>query len=1115
VTVPALEDLMAEMDLDTHAGRVRRVSLLGRDEAGSAGLVTLLDQLTELGGYWHCLALRAAVAARDGQRVLAALRSPSRQVRSFAFNRAVTAGVDIEELLPSYERASTAERAVLARLVGSAGRPDVAERLVAWCRATERDDEAARLLWACRAEVVAAALPDLDHAVRSWTSLGRRHPGVVLDHIEARLHGATRRRRDDLWRSMGAGVRAATPAEPERVLALLEELGPTTGPAHVLHDRLGLLVRRFPARTTTLLLRREHISSLRRGGIPHAVLTHARSLPERERLALATAVRDSPRHVAMFLRRLPPAERGPLFRATHATVDTTGELWPNELLEVLPAGVRAVEVRRMLARREVAEDPDRTLATSSFLPVEETRALFDAVLRSNRPEDRAMAYGLLIDCTRRRRSAAEVGTTLTTLGRLRNEQDPVRLAAVVALGRIPAHLFTDEHLGELIHLIKVVVEARDSSAATVGHLRLLALRLLQHLPADAPRGRLDAILTALDLLAGPSGTLAFGEVGRSLPRRAEEKLLAALLPRLLEDARGDRFGLALSLASGLGRRAWPLDALQDLVGRATRAPHDSVARKAIDLWLAAPATRSDRVGALVGTDPSTLTLAPVLRVVTMRRQDLLDVVLRPDPIRGRFLTGSIRWVPVILEGLDRWLPRQLDGYADALDQLIRDSRLEPWRQAAALQAMARLPLIGAVRLERYLADASIPVVEAALGGLAWTDQPERHLGRLLAFADGDRARVAVYAASRCARFTAPQALGEQLRAVLHSPSSKVTARKEAVRLLALHQAADALDVIGDVAEQPEQHRDVRIAVGRSVRAFLDQPRAWRVLESLTAATADEAASVLETAPAAIPDRHRPAFARLVISVTAHPDRRCKMTALGQLAAWSPWSAAAAPIAAGAVEDLTSGPSWRDGLRSLVLIFADGAAGDVTVRLVRTLGAAQDPPETDAGDERDRPAQQRLSALIGELSGIDAAARGLVGDDLLACAAALSSDPGRLHAEIHLLLSAADPTNLVGPVSAMVGRLTDRPLAGMAAAAALAARLDRDRSRWEPADLDEVADHLISDASPGALLLAIAVIGQAGRRSGWSAMWRDRLRTVRATPDPDIAAGALAIHTAPE
>jgi len=709
-----------------------------------------------------------------------------------------------------------------------------------------------------------------------------------------------------------------------------------------------------------------------------------------------------------------------------------------------------------------------------------------------------------------------MGVTLAVLGRrLRNEQDPVRSAAVAALARVPAHLFADELLPSLLEIVTHVVEARDSSQATIDHLRRLMLNLLRHTPSSGPSVRLDAALGALDKLAGPAGTMTFGQIGRLLPHGVERDLLAALVPRLVEDASRDRFDLTLSLASGLDRRGWDLDALQQLVGQATRAPSDATVSRAIELWLAPPGSRNDRVGQLVANDPSTLALAPVVRAVTMRRQDLLDVLLLPQPIKGRFLTGNVPHVPVIVDHLDRWLPRQHNAYADALSQFIRDTAPKPWIRASALRALSRLPGVGAARLEPFLASPDVTVAETALAGLAWTDQPDHELPRLLAYADGERARVAIYAATRCARFASPPTLLSALGSVLDSPTSKITARKEAVRLLAQHRPAGGLDRLMTLSADGTLHRDVRIAVGRSLRSFLDDPRVWPVLDSLAAGSPDETRSLLDTTPFGVAVRHRARFGQLIVAATSHPEPRTRAAAFSALGMWVPWLPDAADVAARSVQDLTSGMAWRSALRSLVIAFADGRAATVTAELIERLATTNDPEQLDGSQERDLPSRQRLAALVNELTTLSAVVRIRVRDDLALCSAALIAVPTALPWEAALMLSAADLTALTDPMRLLIPRLADRPIAAVAVATILTTALNHNAALWQPADVIAPVDYLLAEASPAAILLAVAIIGAAGPRSGWNPDWRSRLRTIRKIADPDLAGGALALVTVPE
>jgi hypothetical protein len=224
---------------------------------------------------------------------------------------------------------------------------------------------------------------------------------------------------------------------------------------------------------------------------------------------------------------------------------------------------------------------------------------------------------------------------------------------------------------------------------------------------------------------------------------------------------------------------------------------------------------------------------------------------------------------------------------------------------------------------------------------------------------------------------------------------------------------------------------------------------------------------------------------------------------------------AADLTVSSIADLASGPSWQPALRTLTHIFADGHAGAATAQLISALATASGSQETDAGEQRDRPSRQRLAALVDHLTSLDAGRRELLGDDLAGCAAALTAVPTALRWEIALLLSAADLTRLADLIRQLADRLASRPMAVSAAATALAAALQRDRSRWQPEDLRAAASSLIAETSPASQLLAVAIISAAGPRSGWSPAWRDRLRAIRQSADPDVATAALAVITASE
>lgn len=65
---------------------------------------------------------------------------------------------------------------------------------------------------------------------------------------------------------------------------------------------------------------------------------------------------------------------------------------------------------------------------------------------------------------------------------------------------------------------------------------------------------------------------------------------------------------------------------------------------------------------------------------------------------------------------------------------------------------------------------------------------------------------------------------------------------------------------------------------------------------------------------------------------------------------------------------------------------------------------------------------------------------------------------------------------------------------------------------DPASFLAAASHLATDARASAGIMAVALTGAAGPKSGWHPAWREVVRTLRRHPDPDVAELALRLNT---
>ena len=158
---------------------------------------------------------------------------------------------------------------------------------------------------------------------------------------------------------------------------------------------------------------------------------------------------------------------------------------------------------------------------SAYLAWPEASAALEVALRSGDADERAHGYTLLVEAARRSRDPQAVAEVIVRLGRLRNEQDPVRAAALTALATV-APLLTAETAAGLTQLTTDAVDARDASAATTTALSTLAADVLQHHVA-APQLRDWALLT-IDLVSTGANVPVLRRFDTVL-RRGQEELV--------------------------------------------------------------------------------------------------------------------------------------------------------------------------------------------------------------------------------------------------------------------------------------------------------------------------------------------------------------------------------------------------------------------------------------------------------------------------------------------------------------------------------------------------------------------------------------------------------------
>ncbi|WP_030486985.1 hypothetical protein [Micromonospora chokoriensis] len=1066
----------------------KRLNLLADWAHTAADRAQVCTDLREQGPYERHLALVAAMVARDTDGIAAATRDQQPSIRNAALTAALRAGLPIGDITDR----PALERRRIYRTLRRRYTPGIADALIGEVRAEFGDDEAAALLPACGPDTLRALLPELEHAL-DLERLVRWHPGPLLERIHERLAGAPPELRRHIW---NGAAKAVLRCDPGQALNLLEKHAPEESLPGPL-DAYGMLAAHDASRVARLLTRPGRAAWLQRTTLPPALLRRLAVLPTDELVPLASLLREHSGALAALLDAVAPSRRGELYDRAMAEVDAAVLIPPAEIMEVLPAAVRIREATRVLGLAKTREREAEVLTWSAYLAWPDASAAPVVALRSGNADERAHGYVLLVEAARRSRDPQAVAAVIGRLSRLRNEQDPVRAAALTALAKVTPLLTAGTAAG-LTQLTTDAVDARDGSAATTNALSRLAADVLQHHIAVPPL-REWALLT-IDLTSTGASTPVLRRFDTVL-RRGQETMVFEQLRGWVEAgiSRG-RYGPLFALTHALGKRAWQLPQLQDLLHRAA-GPHTlpSVARTAIGLWLDNPRTRSDRVAEVLETDSTAITIHQVWATICTSRTDLLDRALEHRP-RGRFVEAGTRWVPTWAPHAERWLPRQQARFVELQNLLIADPGQGVWQRAAAIRAAASLGGPGRQLVLRHLDAPEVAIAEAALGALVWTDRPDEALPILLRYADGDRARVALYAAGRAARHVPPSQLADNLAEVVTGPT-KITSQKEAARLLARHGPPRVMATLLHEYANPDAHRDVRAAIVSAARQRLQTEASWTILRAAVDGSREERRAVLNAYPFTIPERNRPRYGAIIVEACRATDRETRRTAFGQLGQWSPWLSGVTELVVDRLTDCAE-TIVSIGVANLLKAGGDAVLGTALARLVD-----RDADDAHPGDPAaDRPARRRVEILVRG-AGVWSDSRSASADRsaLVDAARWLAGHPAFAGMAMELLINLGRLDNL----DEITALCASRPVLAIRAAERVGTRLRGLRAWPEPEFLTRTITRLAGRGDLAGGLIAVALV-RHGAGYGWKAPWRDLLIGLRQHPDADVREQAYAI-----
>lgn len=1115
--LPNKKSLLKELDSLGHSDRIRIVAMLGRKHMKSAEYPEMLASLLEGGVYEAQLAIIGAIATQNTNIIVSALKHPMATIRHQAAGllAKVASDIEIERELPDLSQEC---RRKLLRSISFVNRQELAERLLPVVYARWGAAEASILLPACHQETVSKWLTDIGYAVGNWGKLASRHLDVAAAYFRTALEGTPPREKGLVWWRFASAIEALCKGKPDLVL----ECAMNHGPMGVIHPELrkhlGTLVRVSPDVVYSLLTRQESRSGLLSHGVPEGILKRKKYLSMDQWIEIAKLLADTPVHLAKLLDSIAPSSRKVIFEAVYEEDKRQERIFPERLLQQLPHIVRDQEATRMLGLREIYDNRENTIRITACRSIHHSREPLEQAAYASNADERAMALVQLIKSTALSRKGMD--ETLVFLGRIKNDQDPVRCAVMTELAGTPASMFTDENVEGLTVLVDSVMEARDTSYATRSATQALAFVIMRFNAGNPGSGIFKFALSTIVKLAKQSGQLTLPSLQDNFPRGIEERLFEEIYPLAAASNRREEYNLLFSLANSFGKRGYGISKLQSLLREAEKAKIAATSARAARYWLASPATRDERVRELLTLDKSFITIYEVFRHIHLKRQEWLDPFISGAAIKGKFLTGKTIYMVPAADGFGRWLPRQQESFRSLMERVASDAKRSLQERSTAIKVMAAMPEFSTDMLAKFLEDENIVIVEAALYAHSLLEEPEKVLLVLMANLDGDRARVAMYSIPRCIRRVNPVVLASVLKELLDRDKLKITVRKEAIRLLGAYRSSDSIAVLMNEIEKPNAHKDVIIAIGHAARQLLDDERAWEILSRMASSSqSDIAKSILFQQPNELPAAYRSRYLELIIKIAGHSDPDTGRLALNSMIRWSNGNEGViAQATAKVIVDLADSSRWNTAMNTLTEICRDGVVNEQVIGLFKNLASVTISEDWNANAKRDLPHRQRLLKFADKLAALPKNTRvnlvplykGII--DCLAPDETLKQPVMKLYAASIDWINVTESVaylNIIADCASNQRRLLD------IAYKQIAQDLKDSRGYWTPEAILEIVEVLWSQGSYEAQWLGLSLLEVAGGELLWSPECTRLLRLYRNHPNVELRSLALNIWTVME
>ncbi len=852
-----MQTLLKQLEPMCHSDRMRFMVQYGKNPD-----VEVLAQLEQGNVYERQLALASCFSSHDAAHVQRALQDASRIIRGLAGCLAPFV-LTQEQLLESLRIVPSKMRlVVLHKLQQRKKAMPIADALLKSFMQLGLTRDATAILGFASLEVIEEHLPLLELAsTAELARLARNQPNLVADWLEQRFNLDEQNRRLN-WQFNAVLPRIAEKAVA-RVSPLLRLMQRGT---HLGWLKLQPLVQRHPKVMAAFALEQEEPSSLDFSAVAH-------------RLELSQVLALQAQHPATLQRleahfsKFASAFRPAIFQACKSEWMNSDGLIAVETLRLLPRELCQQQAQIHLEHPVLQSQTLQRLPYASLLDWDEAKTIFEPSFKHPKPEYRSVAIPNLIYTARYNR--LNYNNVLEFVRFRKNEQDPVRLTMLSAIGRLPPAAWQPEQLEELGLVLQDALNAADLSYQTGLVAEQIVFGLLPFYPQWAAKW--------LGILVKERGQIGSYNFGQRISDAQAQVLAVPLLPVLKAWETQERESNIIALLFYFGKRLKVLPDFLELATRLVRqAIHSGTSQSALQLIAKHDIPRFNAlVPELLKADKSWAIVPTVYQYLHRHRQDLLSPFLGQSAYKGRFSTGKTRFVLPLSNGFHRWNPKQQETFVQTLEQVAKDNDHSIPAVQFVLVQLASIPnaRTSTIRSLSAIHISRLAIRDSALRALGRLDEANG-LEPLLKALEDDRARIAIYALRRLLLAMPPQQALDLLR---QTPVERVTVGKEVMRLIGELRTQAAWQQLL-IFSQQNLHRDVRVALLRALWDYLEQPETWDVFQ---AAARDEDPAIADGV-IRIPTERLSAFSQtklveVLAALIAHPDpdvrletlRRCR------------------------------------------------------------------------------------------------------------------------------------------------------------------------------------------------------------------------------------------------